>query len=461
MSVQKPAQERRLELFTQLLDGTLSAGERSELNALLKTDDAALRHYREHMRLHAQLHLAYAAGGMPSGMPPLRDAQKEGTPSPSQRILSFPRGIQLAAAALVLFGCVLWLRWPEPGFLATLVSSEDAAWESTLPTAVHSRLRPGILELKSGMATIQFDSGALVTLEAPARLELITPMRGRMSRGSAVIEVPKAAIGFIMDAPNSYVVDHGTRFAMSVDTTGKSASFAVLSGEISVHHPSAKLEEHLFESEATTATETGLERTENPFSKPIVTPMEPALRVGSAGKTKSIIASNRTENANPRILAVKSTEEKNNPAERRSFISFDLTGSDLSGYGVAKLRLSLVPSNQGLAVYVPQKIRFLVYGIPAPPALNWNAPWDWATSPQPEGGLLLGSIDIPRTQQSGTVELTSSALLEFLKVHRDKPVLLLLVRETRAPSNGSLVHAFASDSHPQAPGPVLEFFIDP
>ena len=102
-----------------------------------------------------------------------------------------------------------------------------------------------------------------------------------------------------------------------------------------------------------------------------------------------------------------------------------------------------------------------MYGIPAPPALNWNAPWDWATSPQPESGLLLGSIDILRTQQSGTVELTSPALLEFLKVHREKPVLLLFVRETRAPSSGSLVHAFASDSHPQAPGPVLEFFIGP
>ncbi|MEI6713338.1 MAG: iron dicitrate transport regulator FecR [Verrucomicrobiota bacterium] len=461
MSSQKASQERRLELFTQLLEGTLSDDEKVELNALLKSDDAARQHYRAHMRLHAQLHLAYTAGGMPSGMPPLKGAQQNQTEATSQRILPFRTMLRLAAAALVLLGIGALFQSRESGFVATLLSSEDAAWESALPTAPHSKLKPGHLELKSGLATIQFNSGATVTIEAPARLELLTPMRGRMSVGSAVIDVPKAAIGFIMEAPNSYVVDHGTRFAMSVDKSGKSTAFEVLSGEISVHHPGAKLEERLFQKQATIATEGGLERTENPFSKPNTTPTEPALRIGSAGKTKSIIASNRPEQTNPRMLMVKTTEEKNSQSERRSFISFDLTGADLSGYTAAKLRLNLVPSHQGLVAYVPQEIRFLVYGITDAHELDWNTSWNWETSPKPEGGLLLGSIDILRTQQSGNVELASPALLDFLKTHRDKPILLLVVRDTRAPASGSLVHAFASDSHPQAPGPVLEFFAGP
>ena len=453
-----PTLQRRLQLFTQLLDETLSEEEKRELNTLLKRDPVARQHYRDHMRLHAQLHLAYAVGGMPSGMPPLSQTQPDPVPRPAQRGPGFWKGFQLAAAALVIFGSVIWFQSREPGFVATLASSEDAAWESALPTALNSRLRPGLLELKSGLATIRFDSGATVTIEAPARLELLTAMRGRMSRGSAVIDVPKAATGFVMETPNSYVVDHGTRFAMSVDPGGKSAAFEVLSGEISVHHPGAKVAERLHQKQATIATADGLERTENPFSRPNARPSEPALRVGTSGKTKSIIASNRAEHVSPRLLSMKSTEEKNSPAERRSFISFDLTGSDLSRYAAAKLRLSLVPSNQGLAVSVPQKIRFLVYGITAVPELNWSAPWNWETSPKPEDGLLLGSIDILRTQQSGNVELASPALLDFLKAHRDRPVLFLLVRETRAPSSGGLVHAFASDSHPQAPGPVLEFF---
>jgi len=461
MSSHKPSQERRLELFTQLLEGTLSHDEKVELNALLKSDDDARQHYRAHMRLHAQLHLAYTAGGMPSGMPPLKGAQQNQTEATSQRILPFRTMLQLAAAALVLLGIGALFQSKESGFVATLVSSEDAAWESTLPTAPHSKLKPGHLELKSGLATIQFNSGATVTIEAPARLELLTPMRGRMSLGSAVIDVPKAAIGFIMEAPNSYVVDHGTRFAMSVDKSGKSTAFEVLSGEISVHHPSAKLEERLFQKQATIATEGGLERTENPFSKPMASSAEPALRIGSEGKTKSIIASDRPEHTNPRMLMVKSTVEKNSPSERRSYISFDLTNADLSGYAAAKLRLNLVPTHQGLAAYVPQEIRFLVYGITDAPELDWNIPWKWETSPKPESGLLLGSIDILRTQQSGNVELASPALLDFLKTHRDKPILLLVVRDTRAPASGSLVHAFASDSHPQAPGPVLEFFAGP
>ena len=459
MSSQKPSTGRRLELFTQLLEETLSDDEQHELNALLKTDEAARQHYREHMRLHAQLHLAYTAGGMPSGMPPLRSHEQNQTQATYQRTLPFWKTLRLAAAALVLLGIGAWFQSRESEFVATLLSSEDAAWESALPTAPHSKLKTGHLELKSGLATIQFNSGATVTIEAPARLELLTPMRGRMSFGSAVIEVPKAAIGFIMEAPNSYAVDHGTKFAMSVDKSGKSTAFEVLSGEISVHHPGAKLEERLSQKQATIATEGGLKRTENPFFEPIKKTLEPALRIGTAGKTKSIITSNRPEQLNPRMLMVKSTEEKNSQAERRSFISFDLTSAELSGYAAAKLRLNLVPSHQGLAAYVPQEIRFLVYGFAHGSELDWNAPWNWETSPQPEGGILLGSIDILRTQQSGIVELTSPTLLDFLKTHRNKPILILLVRETRAPSSGSLVHAFASDSHPQAPGPALEFFV--
>ena len=86
-----------------------------------------------------------------------------------------------------------------------------------MPTTPGSALTAGYLKLTSGIATIQFKSGAKVVLEAPAHLVLETPMRGRLLAGSAVIDVPKTAIGFVMEAPGGYAVDLGTQFAVSVN----------------------------------------------------------------------------------------------------------------------------------------------------------------------------------------------------------------------------------------------------
>ncbi|MEY2599197.1 MAG: hypothetical protein RLZZ142_1456, partial [Verrucomicrobiota bacterium] len=363
-------------------------------------------------------------------------------------------------AALIAVGVGVALILPLGGVraVATLVSNEDAAWESLLPTVPHSRLKPGLLHLKSGMATIRFDSGAQVTLEAPAKLELIDAKRGRMSLGAAIVEVPQRAIGFVMEAPHGFAVDHGTKFAMAVDASGRESTFEVLSGEISVHHPVGRAE-RLVQNQATKVTEGGLERTQSPFSRDAAPGVQPALRLGTGGRTQSVVLSNRGAALNPRFLSVKSTVEKGSGSERRAYLGFELAGVDLKPFGSAKLRLNLVPSKQGLASYLPPEIRFRVYGIANPPKLDWSVAWEWEGVPSAEAGELLGTIEIPRAQQSGNVELGGAQLMDFLRRHEGGAVLLLLTRETEAPANGSLVHAFASDSHPQAPGPVLEFFV--
>jgi hypothetical protein len=87
--------------------------------------------------------------------------------------------------------------------------------------------------------------GSTVTIEAAVRLELLTAIPGQMSRGSAVIDVQTAATRLVIETPNNHVLDHCTRFAMSVDLGGKSAAFEVLSCEISVHHAGTKVSEHL------------------------------------------------------------------------------------------------------------------------------------------------------------------------------------------------------------------------
>ena len=84
----------------------------------------------------------------------------------------------IAASALIVIALAPWRSTPNP--VATIASSEDAAWESELPTTPGSELTPGLLSLKTGVATVRFHSGAEVIVEAPAQLELLSSMRGRL-----------------------------------------------------------------------------------------------------------------------------------------------------------------------------------------------------------------------------------------------------------------------------------------
>jgi hypothetical protein len=286
-------------------------------------------------------------------------------------------------------------------------------------------------------------------------------MRARLVAGAAMIEAPGSAKGFVMESVNCYAVDHGTKFAMSAGKSGEESAFEVLSGEIAVHHPGSPSPERLCQGEGATVTARGFQRMENPFSREYARVTQPALRIGTGGKTQSIIRTEKPASLNPAFLVLKSTTEPESQSERRSFLSFDLSGVNLDAYAAARLVLAMVPSGHGLAVRLPQEIRFQVYGLSSTAPLEWGRAWSWDACPTPADGQLLGTFAVPRSQQKGNVTLSGDALLEFLKKHQGESVVFLIVRETKAPSSGSLVHAFASDSHPEAPGPALEFYLAP
>ncbi|MGV2480558.1 UNVERIFIED_CONTAM: FecR domain-containing protein, partial [Salmonella enterica subsp. enterica serovar Weltevreden] len=79
----------------------------------------------------------------------------------------------------------------------------------------------GLLELLDGLATLKFASGAEVSLEAPVTLEILSPMECRIRKGTVVAEVPPQAKGFTIHAPQTKVVDYGTRFGVSAGEDGK------------------------------------------------------------------------------------------------------------------------------------------------------------------------------------------------------------------------------------------------
>ena len=207
---------RFFELCEQARDAPLSEEERTECHALAEAWPALLDQLSAALVMDAELrHDArllrdLGAAALPLAVVPRRPVALWFT----------------AAAACVLLGLLVWQttrtdKFSGPSAIATLVKATGCKWAaSTLPTAEGSRVSAGTYELVEGLATLKFDSGAEVVLEAPATLELIDAMNCRLRRGTLVSDVPPQAIGFTIDTEKARVVDYGTRFGVSAGANG-------------------------------------------------------------------------------------------------------------------------------------------------------------------------------------------------------------------------------------------------
>lgn len=99
--------------------------------------------------------------------------------------------------------------------VATVASMVDATWRH--PVDRSAKLSAGTLELLEGVAQLVFAKGAVVTLEGPAKLELIDPGNCRLLSGSVTANVPADAIGFTVLTSEMKIVDLGTAFGVRVD----------------------------------------------------------------------------------------------------------------------------------------------------------------------------------------------------------------------------------------------------
>jgi hypothetical protein len=388
----------------------------------------------------------------------------QGAPAETRTIspLFRPAAWLAAAAAVVLLGALGWTQLSRPRVIATLVSGENAAWESSLPTAPGSALTAGYLKLTSGLATIRFRSGATMVIEAPAHVVLKTAMRGQLLGGTVLLDVPPPAIGFVMEAPGGYAVDHGTKFSVTADSAENSSSFEVLKGEISVHQPATGQVVRLNGRQGASISGAGLSTFDGGAKEPAVAESSISLRVGTNGRATYVIHNDRRGKwINPEMLLAKRGINSN--WDMRTLLEFDVSKIDLANVKSVRLRLNQVPSGMGLAARLPLNNTFGVYGVKSSGLKPWSDEPRWADAPGSEGGEPLGTFDLPRSQQTGTVGLETAALLAFLRAAPAGIVRLTLVRETAfiEGEGQGLVHAFASDHHPEASGPVLEFTLQP
>lgn len=381
----------------------------------------------------------------------------ESTNRPNRRgAMTTLAGIAAAVVAVIVIGS----QYIGNDFVAVLESSENAAWESSLPTTPGSGLTPGLMKLKSGVATIRFDSGAEVLLEAPASLELVSSMRGKLFTGAAVINVPESAIGFVVETPDGYVVDYGTRFAVQVDQRQQRSNFDLIEGEIAVHHPDSGEEIRLTDAgtAATISNQSIAVVDVNRREETAAASSPSVVRIGTNGRTGSAMKRNhkRHKYIKPEFLSVKHTDS--GTWDHRSFFAFDLANIRIDQIVSARLRLNLVPSTRGTRSRLPKINRFGIYGLTNQAKANWQADVLWDESPGPNDGVLLGTFEIPRSQQRGSFGIDDERLLEFLQNQNNSIVTFILVRETTQIEGigPGLTHLFASHSHPEAVGPMLE-----
>jgi len=444
--------ERLHRLIAQYQTGQISDEEFAELEVALRESQDARALFHRVCRIDSQLRREAEQV----------DDKEQGDAEIPAKVISpifRPMAWFSAAAAVAMAAILTWSQASQPRIIATLVSAEDAAWESSLPTEPGSRLTRGYLKLQSGIATIRFESGAELVLEAPAKLMLKGVKRAKLVGGVALLDVPDSAIGFVLETPDGHAVDYGTKFSVDVDGAGRQSKFEVIKGEIGVHHAGSGQEVRLVGAgRSATLSPEVLVAFDSIEQEEEVPRTQEVLRVGTEGRTTSVIPNNKREKfLRPDVLSVKTTNS--GKWDQRSLMSFDVSAVNLREVESVRLRLNLVPSSAGYASRLPKINRFSVYGLVNPAKSDWKIDCLWEEAPGPEDGTLLGSFEIPRSQERGAFTLQTAALLKFLKANAARPVTLILVRETtQIEGKGpGMTHMFAADSHAEAVGPSLEF----
>jgi len=451
------------EQIDRSFEGKLTQSEWDQLQKAILADSELRKAYVERRWLHAQLLAAS------DRLPSLLEDGGKASMSHNRRPFLWLN----AAAVVLLFGLVaaLSFRADIRPTVATLIEAEGCRWEaSDLPTREGAKLGPGTLALAEGMATIRFDSGATVTLEAPTTLEVTSAMHCQLVEGSVVTDVPESAHGFTIDTEKMKVVDLGTRFGLTTNSLGGSQVY-VFEGEVKVHRDDQSEAKHLLTGKSmhtgmsSTAPGQEIDRSIQRTAPKAGnwTPISTAIGRGRDGYIRRGDAHGPA--SRQPVVMVKHTDLAPTN-ERRGLLTFDLASLGGAAIADAILTLKIESSGLGFAAMVPDS-KFAVYGVLDPAIddwredeLTWGNPVAEMTAENldPSRYVRLAEFEIKKGASHGLVEVSSESLNEHLNQHRSGRsdlISLLLVRETGEMDSQGLVHAFASKEHPTGQAPTL------
>lgn len=116
--------------------------------------------------------------------------------------------------------------------IARIAYQQNAGWQSG-PRVTGDAVGGGMVQLQVGIARLDFSNGATVTLQGPAKFEILSANRTRLHQGVLTVHVPGTAIGFEIETPAIDVIDLGTAFGLAVGVDGET-DVCVFEGEVEV-----------------------------------------------------------------------------------------------------------------------------------------------------------------------------------------------------------------------------------
>jgi hypothetical protein len=204
------------DLAAEVIHGTASEAQLARLEEELRCDTEARSAYLHYALLHAQLHLTDAALIARAAVP-----SPTGSRTWNRRWTLWTAAAAACFIALLVGGLAL-RRDRGDGAVASLVEARDLVWAAAqAPIGAGTRLKPQHIRWVAGTLKLTFDSGALITLEGPADLQVLSSMHIRAARGRITARVEGGVKGFSIETPSTLVVDQGTEFGLEVDDSGQ------------------------------------------------------------------------------------------------------------------------------------------------------------------------------------------------------------------------------------------------
>jgi hypothetical protein len=252
------------ELIMKSLDGAASESDFEKLRQFLADNPEAMDYYLEYVGLYAYLQ---SPGNVSFPKPEdIHDFQvwqslaEYENAAPGIKIIPPPKAKVLvekvrlqkmnrkiskgslatlfaAAAAIVIIFVFARFVPPKTGVeVATLTDSIKAKWaDAVTPMDKGVRLATGSTGylLREGIAQIEFDNQAKVTIESPAEFEIVTGDQVKLNYGRLYATVPQSAIGFAVQTLSARIIDLGTEFGIDA-STGGDTSLHVIKGKITL-----------------------------------------------------------------------------------------------------------------------------------------------------------------------------------------------------------------------------------
>ena len=231
-------------LTARYYENDLDDSESGELRALLDGSPDLLREFVVTGIREEQLRAALrSSSALEDSIPSI------GAPARRRKLLL------LAAAAVIALSTATWTHMTRGVEVEVIASKDVRVSNGSLSPEAGSRSRVRDLTLDEGLLKLRLANDVSIELLAPAQLRFIDSMHVRIHSGKATVDVGEHGKGFILDAPQTRVVDLGTRFgvdASAADLTG----VVVIEGSVELHSKRGTVN-HLAEGEGVVVNSSG------------------------------------------------------------------------------------------------------------------------------------------------------------------------------------------------------------